>query len=424
MLWSASLIPTLKEAPQDAEAISHKLMLRAGLIRQLSSGVYCYLPLGWKVLHKVEQIIRQEMDAAGAQEVLLSALQPAKLWKDSGRYEEIGKVMISFRDRRDREMVLGPTHEEVITEVARAYFKSYKQLPQILYQIQTKFRDEPRPRFGVLRSCEFIMKDAYSFDKDTRGLNRSYQKMFEAYRRIFDRCGLQYLAVEADPGIMGGDVSHEFMVPAKGGEDTVALCKSCSWASSNVTEDIKNEKICPKCSGKLGFQTAIEVGHIFKLGSKYTQALKARFLDEKGEEKPIIMGCYGIGVNRIVASAIEQSHDKDGIIWPGEIGPYQALILPLNIQDVASKSEAFNIYRALKRHHIDILLDDRDERAGVKLKDADLIGVPLQIVIGEKNIKNGKIELKQRSTGKTTLVDRQEAMSKILQSLKLTLDKH
>ncbi len=293
----------------------------------------------------------------------------------------------------------------------------------MLYQIQTKFRDEPRPRFGVLRSCEFIMKDAYSFDRNIDGLNRNYQKMYDAYQRIFKRCGLDFLTVEADPGIMGGDVSHEFMVPANGGEDTVAFCRSCSWASSNITEHIKKQKKCPKCSKNLEFETAIEIGHIFKLGTKYSQALGAKFLDEKGKEKLIIMGCYGIGINRIVASAIEQNHDKDGIIWSSEISPYQALISPLNIQDRASKDEAFKIYRTLKRERLEVLLDDRNERAGIKLKDADLIGIPLQIIIGEKNIRSRKIELKERSTGKKSSVDLTQAVSNIFKRLKLTLDK-
>ena len=414
MLWSESLIPTLKEAPQDAEAISHKLMLRAGLIRKLSSGVYSYLPLGWRVLSKIETIIRKEMDSTGAQEILLPALQPVRLWKESGRYKEMGKVMISFRNRRDKEMALGPTHEEVITEVARAYFKSYRQLPQVLYQIQTKFRDEPRPRFGVLRSCEFIMKDAYSFDRDIEGLNKNYQKMYDAYHRIFSRSGLEFLAVEADPGIMGGDVSHEFMVPAKGGEDTVARCEACSWATSNITEQIKKSKSCPKCKGRLEFQTAIEIGHIFKLGTKYSQTLGARFLDEDGKEKPLIMGCYGIGVNRIMAAVIEQSHDKDGIIWPEGISPYQVLILPLNIQDRESKEAAFEIYHDFKKHNIDVLLDERDERAGIKLKDADLIGIPLQVIIGEKKIGEGNLELKTRKTGKIITVKKDDALDQFL----------
>ncbi len=376
MLWSESLIPTLKEAPAEAEAISHKLMLRAGLIRKLSSGVYSYLPLGLKILNKVEAIIRQEMNACGAQELLLPALQPARLWKDSGRFKEIGKVLISFRDRRDKEMVLGPTHEEVITEIARAYFKSYRQLPQILYQIQTKFRDEPRPRFGVLRSCEFIMKDAYSFDRDTEGLNQNYRKMYAAYERIFSRCGLNCSAKEADSGVMGGNVSHEFVVPVKGKED-------------------------------------IELAHIFKLGTKYSESLGARFLDEDGKEKPVVMGCYGIGVNRIVAAAIEQSHDKDGIIWPEGIAPYDVLVSPLNIQDKKSKQAAFEIYQDLKKHKIDVLLDERDERAGVKLKDADLIGMPLQLIIGEKNIQKGRLEIKIRKTAKTTTIKKEDAFSSV-----------
>jgi len=380
MLWSESLIPTLKEAPAEAEAVSHKLMLRAGLIRKLSSGVYSYLPLGLRVLAKVEKIIRAEMNAAGAQELLLPALQPAKLWRDSGRFKEIGKVMISFRDRHDKEMVLGPTHEEVITEIARAYFKSYRQLPQILYQIQTKFRDEPRPRFGVLRSCEFIMKDAYSFDVDTEGLNKNYQKMYDAYHRILDACGLEFSAVKADPGIMGGDISHEFTVPVAGGED-------------------------------------IEIGHTFKLGTKYSEGLGARFLDKDGKEKPVIMGCYGLGVNRIVAAAIEQSHDKDGIIWPEGITPYDVLISVLNIQDKKSKQAAFKVYQDLKKHKIDVLLDERDERAGVKLKDADLIGVPLQLIIGEKNIQKGRLEIKLRKTAKITTIKLKDVLARLSESL-------
>ncbi|MBN2097681.1 MAG: proline--tRNA ligase [Candidatus Omnitrophica bacterium] len=419
MLWSQSLIPTLKQAPAEAEATSHKLMLRAGMVRQLASGIYSYLPLGFKVLKKVEQIIREEMDGLGAQQVLLPALQPAQLWKDSTRYQEIGKVMISFRDRKGKEMVLGPTHEEVITEIARAYFKSYRMLPQILYQIQTKFRDEPRPRFGVLRSCEFIMKDAYSFDQDIRGLNENYEKMYQAYHKIFKRSGLKFLAVEADPGIMGGDVSHEFMVPAAGGEDTVASCSSCSWGTSNISEQIRKLKNCPQCKGKLQIQPAIEVGHVFKLGTKYSKLLGAKFLDEDGKEKPIIMGCYGIGVNRIMAAVIEQSHDQDGIIWPGEISPYQVIILPLNIQDQQSKQAAFTIYRDLKKHNIDALLDERDERAGIKLKDADLIGVPLQIIVGEKNIKQGNVELKRRQDKKLSLLKIEQILESITPALEI-----
>jgi prolyl-tRNA synthetase len=421
MLWSESLIPTLKESPKEAEALSHKLMLRAGLIRKLSSGVYSYLPLGWRILKKVEQIIREEMDGKGAQELLLPALQPAKLWHDSGRYREIGRVMITFRDRRDKEMVLGPTHEEVITELAGAYLKSYRQLPQILYQIQTKFRDEPRPRFGVLRSCEFIMKDAYSFDKDSKGLAKSYQKMYDAYLQIFKRCGLKFLTVEADCGIMGGDVSHEFMVAAAGGEDSVFSCQDCSWATSNITRQLKELRSCPKCKGKLKLQTTIEIGHIFKLGTKYSKSLGARFLDEDGREKPIVMGCYGIGVNRIVAAAIEQSHDKDGIIWPGELSPYQVLVSALNIQDKKSQEIAFKIYHDLKKHRIDVLLDERNERAGSKLKDADLIGIPVQIIIGEKNIQQDKIEIKERTSARTILIKKENLLDRLKAILKYNL---
>ena len=410
MRYSQTLIPTVKQVPADAEITSHKLMIRAGLIRKVASGTYMYLPLGQKTLLKVIQIVRQEMNKAGAQEVLMPSVQPMELWQKTGRSIDYGEDLAHFTDRHGRENVLSPTAEEVVTSIAAGEISSYKQLPFNLYQISFKFRDEQRPRFGVIRSREFIMKDAYSFDRDQDGLNKNYQKMYDAYHRIFNRCGLQFLAVEADPGIMGGDVSHEFMVPAEGGEDSLARCASCPWAASFITDQIKKNKACPKCSKRLEFQTAIEVGHIFKLGAKYSQAQGAKFLDELGREKPVIMGCYGIGVNRIAAAAIEQSHDKDGIVWPEGISPYRVLILPLNIQDKKSKEAAFALYSDLKKRNIDVLLDERDERAGIKLKDADLIGVPIQIVIGEKNIQKGKVEIKIRKTGKIATVRKEDVL--------------
>ena len=362
MLWSKTFIPTLKETPQEAELISHQLLLRAGLIRMLMAGVYSYLPLGLRVLNNVQNIIRQEMRACGAAELLLPALQPLELWVKSGRDKDMGEVMIRFTDRRGRKVCLGPTHEEVITELVKNHISSYKQLPLILYQIQTKFRDEIRSRFGLVRGCEFIMKDAYSFDKDEDGLDKNYKAMYEAYCRIFKRCGLELLVTEADPGVMGGNVSHEFMVPVKDCED-------------------------------------IEVGHIFKLGTKYSSSLGANFLDAQGKLKAIIMGCYGIGVSRLISAIIEQNYDKDGIIWPKEVTPYKVIILPLDTTDKKIMELATDVYKKLEQNSIDALFDDRDERAGVKFKDADLLGIPLQVIIGKESSKMNTVELKLRRSG-------------------------
>lgn len=374
MRWSDAFIPTLREDPSDAEAVSHKLMVRAGFIRRLGSGTYSYLPLGFRTMRKIENIVREEMDKTGGQEVLLPAIQPAEIWKKTGRLELLKEILISYKDRSGKLNVFGATHEEVITDLAAREIKSYRDLPRILYQIQTKFRDEPRPRFGVLRSKEFIMKDAYSFDADDKGLDAVYKRMRDAYCKIFTRCGLEYTVVEADPGFMGGNISHEFMAPAACGEDMI------------------------------GGKPAIELGHIFKLGTKYTEALGASFLDEEGAKKDIIMGCYGIGINRILAAAIEQSHDKDGIIWPAAIAPYSVVIIVVDTddKDVARESEA--LYKKLTDKGVDVLLDDRDMRPGIKFKDSDLIGFPLQVIIGAKNLKDGKIEVKTRKDQKHSLV--------------------
>jgi prolyl-tRNA synthetase len=420
MRWSQALIPTLKEDPAEAEIISHKLMIRAGLIRKLTAGAYTYLPLGWRILNKVENIIREEMDAKGAQEILMPALQPSELWKESGRYTALGEDMIKFIDRHGKETILGPTHEEIITDLVRGNVKSYKELPLILYQIQVKFRDEIRPRSGVLRSREFIMKDAYSFDRDTAGLDKNYQKMYAAYCAIFTRCGLKFIAVEADTGVMGGDVSHEFMVLSESGEDTLAHCAKCGYAASldkhllnlNVKEIDKGSK-CPKCGAEIKLEQAIEVGHVFKLGIKYSKAMSAKFLGEDGKERIYIMGCYGIGVNRIIAALIEQSHDKDGIIWHPSIAPYTVAILPLNTAHPASMEAAEKIYAELASAGIECILDDRPERAGVKFKDSDLIGFPVQIIIGEKKIANGEVEIKDRKTKEVKIVKISEAVSAV-----------
>ncbi|MCM8800506.1 MAG: proline--tRNA ligase [Candidatus Omnitrophica bacterium] len=411
MLWSRSFIPTLKESPQEAETISHRLMLRAGLVRLLMAGVYSYLPLGLKVLTNIERIIREELDKRGANEVLLPALQPQELWIKTGRDKEIGEVMIRFVDRRGRRLCLGPTHEEVITDLVKNYLNSYKQLPIILYQIQTKFRDEIRPRFGLVRACEFIMKDAYSFDQDEEGLEKSYQLMHQAYVSIFRRCGLDFLTVEADPGVMGGKVSHEFMVPAKDGEDVILVCPRCKL-SRGYQED-KPQQSCPKCGINLEKNNAIEIGHIFKLGTKYSQALEVSFIDPQGRQRPVIMGCYGIGVSRLIPAIIEQHHDSEGIIWPKEISPYKVIILALDVMDKKIMELSFRLHKELEDTSIETLFDDRNESAGVKFKDADLLGIMLQIVVGKEYLKNGNIELRIRETKEKILEKKENVIARI-----------
>ncbi len=573
MRWSKLLLPTLKDIPADAEAISHILMVRAGLIRKLTSGVYSYLPFGLKVLKKIEKIIREEMNDKGAQELLLPAIQPCELWQKSGRLETMGEDMIKFTDRHKKLNVLGPTHEEVITTLVKNEINSYRQMPLILYQVQTKFRDEARPRFGVMRSREFIMKDAYSFDCDTQGLDISYDKMYDAYCRIFKRCGLKFIPVEADSGIMGGDASHEFMVLAQSGEDKIASCKKCEYAASldkaqcieedhhrllatehsQINEDLKDvhtpgvssveevasflkvsadkllktiiyvkgesvvavlvqgdhevnvaklskvlksnniemasagivEKItnapvgfsgpiglkgieiiadyslkgarglicgankadmhtiginiardvpgaqwadirsiaqddlCPHCkAASVNIQQAIEVGHVFKLGTKYTQSLGATYLDDQGKANQIIMGCYGIGVTRIIAAYLEQNYDDFGIIWSKEISPFQALIMPLNTDSMEIMEEAKNIYKQMLERKIEVLFDDRNIRAGMKFKDADLIGIPIQIIIGEKNLAQGLIEIKLRRTGQRLKIKSEDVLLEITKLIK------
>ncbi len=552
MRWSKSLIPTLKEDPQDAEVVSHKLMVRGGFIRKSSSGVYSYLPLGFRVLEKVKNIIREEMNAKGSQEVLLPSLHPSEIWKKTGRYDILGDVLIKFKDRHGRELLLGPTHEEIVTDLVANNVKSYKELPLILYQIQTKFRDEPRPRFGVMRTSEFIMKDAYSFDCDTSGMEASYGKMYEAYCKIFERCGLPFIPVEADPGMMGGSVSHEFMVPSDAGEDRIAVCSKCKYAASveiavckprakaaaakekvlpiaqvdtpgittiekvsellrvgaeklvktliykadgnvaavllrgdheanetkvknylkaaaleladvktiedvtrapagfsgpvglrniriiadnavcgmvnlitgankkdthlinvNILRDfetkefadlrmITRDDVCPVCGKPVDVKQAIEIGHTFKLGTKYSDALGAKVLDKDGKELSAVMGCYGIGVTRILAGVIESNNDKDGIIWPLSIAPYQCIIIALNMDDKKVKEVSEDIYAKLSKAGVEVLFDDRNETAGVKFKDADLIGIPVKIVIGAGNARKGIAEVKDRRSGSVT----------------------
>ena len=553
MRWSKTLIPTLKEVPADAEVISHKLLVRAGFIRQISRGVYDYFPLALKVIRKIETIVRDEMDRAGAQELLMPISSPAELWQESGRWEHYGKELMRFKDRHERDFCLGPTHEEIVTDLVRRSVRSYRELPLNLYQIQTKFRDEVRPRFGLMRGREFIMKDAYSFHTDIDDCRREYDNMYQTYKRIFTRCGLSFRPVEADTGAIGGSLSHEFQVLAESGEDAIASCNSCDYAANVEKAEIKAsqpagrangealanlEKVatpgkktvpevasflklnaeqfiktlvyktdgdelvaalvrgdheinelklrtvlgcreavladetavaaatgvvpgylgpiglklrvladlsvqrmrgavtganeanahfiqvdqerdftpsafadlrlaiggdpCPRCAGgKLETHRGIEVGQVFYLGTKYSEKMGATFLDAEGHAQPIEMGCYGIGISRLVAAAIEQNHDANGIIWPFSIAPFQVLVLPINYKEEKLRDAAERLYQELRQAGVDVLLDDRDERPGVKFKDADLVGIPLRVTIGAKSLDRGCYELRWRRDGKT-----------------------
>lgn len=405
MRMSALLVPTLREDPAEAEIISHKLLLRGGFIRKLAAGIYTYLPLGLRVLAKVTNIVREELNRAGAQEVLMPALLPAGLWQETGRWEIYGKELFRIKDRHDREFCLGPTHEEIITDLVRNSIRSYRQLPINLYQIQTKFRDEIRPRFGLMRGREFLMKDAYSFHASEESLKQEYQNMYRTYCRIFDRLGLDYRVVEADPGVIGGGFSEEFMLLAESGEEEILSCDQCRFAIS-WKSFAKEGEGCPKCQkGVLSKSHGIEVGHIFNLGTKYSAAMKCLFLDENNQEKPMIMGCYGIGIGRTAQAAVEQNHDQDGIIWPVPLAPFLAAIVPVNAAEPVQLKVAEEIYQAATAAGLAVLLDDRPERIGVKLKDIDLIGLPVKVIIGPKGLAEGKVEIKDRRTGQTQLLE-------------------
>ena len=558
MKMANMLISTLREVPAEAEIDSHKLMLRAGMIRKMASGIYNYMPLGLKVLKNIEEIVREEMNNAGAQEFLASAILPAELWQESGRWDVYGDELFRLKDRNNRDFCLGPTHEEVFTDMAKHEIKSYKQLPVNLYQIQTKYRDERRPRFGVMRSREFIMKDAYSFDKDQAGLDISFDKMNEAYVKIFNRCGINAKCVDADSGAIGGSNSAEFMVQSEVGEDDVVFCNSCDYAANiekapstvdkaekeeakelvktetpnaktiqdlttffntsakkivktlifncdgkivgvvvrgdrevneikvsnalggvikfematgeevykatnaavgfagpvgiKVDELLVDEEVanmynfivganetgfhlenvnygrdfegkigdyrnitagekCPSCGSEVTIARGTEVGHIFKLGTKYSEAMKATFIDEDGKEKPFVMGCYGIGITRTMASIIEQHHDENGITWPLAIAPYHVSVIPVNVKDEAQMELAEKIYNELKDLGVDALLDNRNERAGVKFKDSELMGIPMRITVGKK-ISDGEIEFKLR-TEDVEVIKIEDAISKV-----------
>ena len=505
MRWTQTLIPTLREAPQDAEIPSHKLMMRAGLIMKLGGGLYTFLPAGLKALRKVEKIVREEMDRAGALEVLMPALQPREIWEQSGRYAVLRDAMFKIKDRQQRDMVLGPTHEEVITDLAARQINSYRQLPKTFYQIQTKFRDEIRPRFGLMRAKEFSMKDAYSFDVSWEAADVSYQAMYDAYVRIFKRCGLRTKVVEADTGAMGGNFSHEFMVLADSGEDGIVECEACSYAANleraerksplpkasstdhklarilggvslemaddqtiarvtgapvgfagpvglkipiyadvelqtprvmatgaNIADShlinvmierdfqvtafhdlviAKEGDKCPRCGIRMREKRGIEVGHVFKLGTKYSKAFDAGFLDANGNRQISVMGCYGIGVTRTLQAIIEQSFDENGIIWPLAVAPYQVCVVVPNTQHAESVRMAEEIIKSLEAKGIEVLFDDRDERPGVKFKDADLLGLPIRAVISERSLAEGKVEIKLRTDKDKQMVPVSEAVS-------------
>ena len=398
MYFSKLFVPTVKEDPSDAELISHKLMVRSGMIKKTAAGIYSWLPLGLKVLKKVEEIVRKNLNNFDAEEILMPMVQPSELWKESGRYSEYGKELLKFDDRSNRGFVLGPTHEEIICEIFRSHPKSYKDLPVNLYQIQTKFRDEIRPRFGVMRSREFLMKDAYSFDIDEKGLVKSYGKMKDAYISIFDEIGLDYRIVKADSGNIGGDVSEEFHILADSGEDLIAVSDRSDFAANvevlNYDKDPSEleGKKSPDGKGKLKIKRGIEVGHIFQLGQKYSQAMNVGVKDMNGNSIHPFMGCYGIGVSRIVAAAIEQNHDDKGIQWPDKITPFGVNIICLDPESDEIMKVCSEIYSILQKSGFDPLLDDRDIRAGIKFKEHELLGIPYSIIIGPNNFKNTKLE--------------------------------
>lgn len=560
MKASELFYPTLREVPSEAEIISHQLLLRAGFIRRTTAGVYSYLPLGYRVIRKIMQIVREEMDRAGGQEVLMPIIQPKELWEKSGRWEVYGDEMFRLTDRHKRGFALAPTHEELITTLVDQDVHSYRDLPLLIYQMQNKYRDEVRPRFGLMRGREFIMKDLYSFDIDEKGLDISYRKMYEAYNRIYERLNLKFRVVEADSGAIGGNESHEFMVLAENGESEIAYCEQCNYAANvekaeaitvennnkeemleltkihtpgqktiqdivdkfnipankqiktliyladdeviavilrgdrelneiklknnlgcndlymadektviascgasfgslgpvglnlkvyadlevpnmfnfacgtneddyhytnvNIGRDFVPEKVldlrnvvagdlCPECSAPLSIVRGIEVGHIFKLGTKYSEAMEATFLDASGQAQHLVMGCYGIGISRTMAAAIEQNYDENGIIWPIPIAPYHVIILPVNVKNEELNEAAHSLYNELTEAGIEVILDDRDERAGVKFKDADLIGIPIRITIGPKSWQENKVEMKKRWEEESHLVDRDEVLEKI-----------
>ena len=435
MRVSAFFMPTMKDTPTEAQIISHRLMLRAGMIRQTSAGIYAWLPLGHRVLRKIEQIVREEQDAAGALELLMPTIQSAELWKTSGRYEDYGKEMLRIRDRHEREMLFGPTAEEVITDIVHSYIKSYREVPKNFYNIQWKFRDEIRPRFGVMRGREFLMKDAYSFDLDYAGARRAYQKMFLAYLRTFARLGLRAIPMKAESGPIGGDMSHEFIILADTGESAVFCDRQ--WVELDVlanapsfdddleaffthhtgiyaaTEEKHDAATCPLPEAQLVTARGIEVGHIFYFGTKYSKPLGAVVAGPNSEPVTLEMGSYGIGVSRLVAAIIEASHDDAGIIWPESVAPYKVALINLKQGDTACDKVCEDLYDDLRTAGVEVLYDDRAERPGVKFADMDLIGLPWHLVVGPRGLKTGSVELKNRRTGEKIELSQDSALARL-----------
>ena len=408
MRYTKSGITTTKNTPKDAEIISHKLMIRSGMVKKLASGLYTWMPLGLKVIKKIENIIREEMNRADALEILMPAVQPSELWKESGRWDKYGPELLRITDRHDREFCFGPTHEEIITDIARKDINSYKQLPIIYYQIQTKFRDEIRPRFGVMRAREFLMKDAYSFHENEECLNKTYKIMFEAYKNCFNKIGFEYKVVNADNGQIGGSESHEFHVIADNGEDELIFSDSSDYAinAELFTRPPKEGDACPDGSGKVKIKRGIEVGHIFKLGKNYSEAMNASISNKENKNIKMTMGCYGIGVSRIAAAAIEQSNDEKGIIWPKSIAPYLITIISIGYtkNDIV-KNYTDSLYEELENNNIEVLLDDRDISPGNMFSDSELIGIPFSVIIGKQFIENNNFEFKDRKFDKTSTIN-------------------
>jgi prolyl-tRNA synthetase len=436
MRLSQFFLPTLRENPSEAQIVSHRLMLRAGMVRQSSAGIYCWLPLGFRVLKKIEQIVREEQNAAGCQELLMPTIQPAELWKESGRYDDYGKEMLRIKDRHEREMLYGPTNEEQITEIFRASVRSYKELPKLLYHIQWKFRDEVRPRFGVMRGREFLMKDSYSFDLDQAAARRAYNKMFVAYLRTFARMGLKAIPMAADTGPIGGDLSHEFIILADTGESAVFAHRDLiefdvlasgvdydkdlqpivdRWTSVYAATDEKHDKAkFDAIPGEKRLEArGIEVGHIFYFGTKYSAPMKCAVMDADGKEVHVHMGSYGIGVSRLAGAIIEASHDAAGIIWPDSVAPFDVGLINLRSGDAACDAAAADAYAKLKKAGKDLLYDDRGESAGAKFATMDLIGLPWQLTIGPRGVKAGTVEFKRRATGEKAELPLDGALAKL-----------
>jgi len=409
MLQSNFLTKTLRKNPKGSVSISHKFLVRGGYIHQLISGVWTLLPLGFRVYQKVENIIREEMRLIGGEELRMPSLQPKELWTESGRWDTIDPPLFKIKDRHNKCLALGPTHEEVITKIAKFFIRSYKDLPKYVFQIQNKFRNELRPTAGLLRTREFMMKDMYSFHSSFQDLDIYYLKVIDAYKKIYHRCGLKPILVDASSGTIGGNMSNEFMILAESGEDNVLFCKKCGWAAN--MELGGQELFCHKCKSKLSIKTGIEVGHIFKLGSVYSQKMKAFFVDQKGRQLPIITGCYGIGLERLMATIVELNHDSKGIVWPDSVSPFAIHLLGLDLEDKLVFKRAQEVYEKLKSSGLEVLFDDRCKSAGVKFKDADLIGIPIRLVVSKKS--GSKIEYKERRGDAIDLFTMKQLLAKI-----------